>query len=136
LTTGIIALVLGFAARYLRQSWIQMTLLAALAIFSVPRWGSPGDFVQSSVFGFLELAVIWWGARYLVRLNFLAYFLLVMLLSLSPAIDGLIRQPNAYYRINGAILITAVAILVVLPLIWWRAAGRRHRVADRFVVPA
>jgi hypothetical protein len=135
-TTGIIALVLGFAARYLRQSWIQMTLLAALAIFSVPRWGSAGDFVQSSVFGFVELAVIWWGARYLVRLNFLAYFLLVMLLSLSPAIDGLIRQPNAYYRINGAILITAVAILVVLPLIWWRAAGRRHRVADRFVVPA
>ena len=113
-----------------------MTLLAALAIFSVPRWGSAGDFVQSSVFGFVELAVIWWGARYLVRLNFLAYFLLVMLLSLSPAIDGLIRQPNAYYRINGAILITAVAILVVLPLFWWRAAGRRHRVADRFVVPA
>jgi hypothetical protein len=136
LTTGIIALVLGFSARYLRQSWIQMTFLAALAVFSVPRWGSAGDFVQSSVFGFVELAVIWWGARYLVRLNFLAYFLLVMLLSLSPAIDGLIRQPNAYYRINGAILITAVAILVVLPLIWWRAAGRRHRVADRFVVPA
>jgi hypothetical protein len=135
-TTGIIALVLGFAARHLRQSWIQMTLLAALTIFSVPRWGSAGDFVQSSVFGFVELAVIWWGARYLVRLNFLAYFLLVMLLSLSPAIDGLIRQPNAYYRINGAILITAVAILVVLPLFWWRAAGRRHRVADRFVVPA
>lgn len=136
LTTGIIALVLGFAARYLRQTWIQVTLLAALAIFSVPRWGSAGDFVQSSVFGFVELAVIWWGARYLVRLNFLAYFLLVMLLSLSPAIDGLIRQPNTYYRINGAILITAVAILVVLPLVWWRAAGRRHRVADRFVVPA
>ena len=136
LATGMIALVLGFAARYLRHSWIQMTLLAALAIFSVPRWGSAGDFVQSSVFGFVELAVIWWGARYLVRLNFLAYFLLVMLLSLSPAIDGLIRQPNAYYRINGAILITAVAILVVLILVSWRAAGRRHRVADRFVVPA
>jgi membrane protease YdiL (CAAX protease family) len=136
LAMGMIALVLGFAARYLRQSWIQAALLAALAIFSVQRWGSAGDFLQSSVFGFVELAVIWWGARRLVRLNLLAYFLLVMLLALSPAIDGLIRQPNAYYRINGAILITVVAILVVLPLFWWRAAARRHRVADRFVVPA
>jgi hypothetical protein len=135
-TTGIIALVLGFAARYLRQTWIQFTLLAALAIFSVQRWGSAGDFVQSSVFSFVELAVVWWGARFLVRLNFLAYFLLVMLLALSPAIDGLIRQPNAYYRINGVILIAAVAILVVLPLVWWRSAARRHRAADRFVVPA
>jgi hypothetical protein len=59
-----------------------------------------------------------------------------MLLALSPAIDGLIRQPNAYYRINGAILIAAVSILVVLPLVWWRAAARRHRVANHFVVPA
>jgi membrane protease YdiL (CAAX protease family) len=136
LATGVFALVLGFAARYLRQTWIQVTLLAALAIFSVPRWGSAGDFVQSSVFSFMELAVIWWGARYLARLNLLAYFLLVMLLALSSAIDGLVRQPNVYYRINGAILITAVAIFVVIPLVWWRVAARRHRVADRFVVPA
>lgn len=136
LATGMIALVLGFAARYLRQTPIQVALLGALAIFSVQRWGSSGDFVQSAVFGFIELAVIWWGARYLMRLNFLACFFLVMLLALSPAIDGLIRQPNPYYRINGAILIAAVAILVVLPLVWWRAAARRGRLADRFVVPA
>ena len=112
-----------------------MALLAALAMFSVPRWGSAGDFVQSSVLSFLELAVIWWGARCLVRLNFLGYFLLAMLLSLSSAIDGLIRQPNAYYRTNGAILIAAVAILLVLPLVWWRGAARRRKLANRFVVP-
>ena len=135
LAVGVIALVLGFAARYLRHTWIQMALLAAMAIFSVPRWGSAGDFVQSSVLTFLELAVIWCGARFVVRLNFLGYFLLAMLLSLSPAIEGLIRQPNTYYRMNGAILIAAIAILLVLPLAWWRRAARRRELANKFIVP-
>jgi hypothetical protein len=130
LAVGIIALVLGFAARYLRWSWIQGIVLAALAIFSVQRWGSAGDFVQSALLTFLELAVICWGARYLVRLNLLGYFLLAMLLSLSPAIEGLIRQPNTYYRTNGAILITAVAILLILPLVWWRGAARRQEARE------
>ncbi len=98
LAVGVIALVLGFAARYLRRSWIQWLVLAALAIFSVPRWGGAGDFMQSALLTFLELAVIWWGAKRVVRLNLLAYFLLAMLRSVSPAIDGLIRQPNAYFR--------------------------------------
>jgi hypothetical protein len=113
---------------------MDVALLAALAMFSVPRWGGASDFVQSSVLNFLELAVIWGGARYVVRLNFLAYFLLAMVLSLSPAIEGLIRQPNTYYRTNGAILIAAVVILVILPVVWWRGAARR-RLANRFVVP-
>jgi hypothetical protein len=134
-TVGIIALVLGFAARYLRWPWIQVVLLAALAIFSVPRWGSAGDFLQSVLLGFLELAVIWWGATHLVRFNFLGYFLLAMLLSLSPAIEGLIEQPNTYYRTNGTVLIAAASILLVLPLAWWRGAVRRRELANKFVVP-
>jgi hypothetical protein len=127
LAVGGIALVLGFAARYLRRSWIQWLVLAALAIFSVPRWGGAGDFMQSALLTFLELAVIWWGAKRVVRLNLLAYFLLAMLLSVSPAIDGLLRQPNMYFRTNGAILIAAAAILLVLPLVLGRAAARRYR---------
>src|SRR4029077_1063793 len=55
LTVGIVILALGFAARYLGRTWMHGILLAALAIFSVPRWGSAGDFVQSAAFGFLEL---------------------------------------------------------------------------------
>lgn len=135
LAVGIIVLVLGFAALYLRQLWIQALLLASLAIFSVPRWGSRGDFVQSAVLGFLELAIIWWGARYVARLNLLGYFLLAMLLALSPAIGDLIRQPNTFYRTNGAILIAAVAFLLILPLVWWYAAARRREPATKFTVP-
>jgi hypothetical protein len=135
LAVGTIVLVLGFAAGYLRKSWTQATLLAALAIFSVPRWGSAGDFIQSAAFGFLELAVIWWGARYVVRLNLLGYFLLTMLLILSPAIGELIQQPNIYYRTNGGILIAVLALAIVLGLAWWRAAARRREPTNQFVVP-
>jgi len=70
-----------------------------------------------------------------VERNFLGYFLLAMLLSLSPAIDGLLRQPNTYYRANAALLIAAAAILLVLPIVCWRGAARRHQIASRFVVP-
>ncbi len=135
LTVGIIALVLGFAALYLRRFWIQVLLLAGLAAFSVPRWGSAGDFVQGAAFGFLELAVIWWGARHVVRLNLLGYFLLAMLLTVSSAITELIRQPNTYYRANGVLLIGAVVILLVLPLVLWYSAARRREPANKFAVP-
>ncbi len=135
LVIGIIALVLGFAALYVRRIWMHVILLLALALLSAPRWGSAGDLAQSSLLNFVELAVIWWGAMYLVERNFLGYFLLAMLLSLSPAIDGLLRQPNTYYRANAVLLIAAAAILLVLPIVWWRGTARRHEIASRFVVP-
>ena len=134
LTVGVVALVLGFAARYLRRVWIQVAILVALAVLSAPRWGSAGDFAQSSVLGFLEVAAIWWGARYWVQRNYLGYFLLAMLLSLSPVIEELIRQPNSYYRTNAALLIAAVAILLILPAVWWRGAAGRQQLADRSVL--
>ena len=134
-TIGAIILVLGFAASYIRKGWMHVILLAALAGFSVPRWGSAGDFVQAAAFGFLELAVVWYGARYFVRFNLLGYFLLTMLLVLSPAIGELAQQPNAYYRANSAVLVGAVAFLLVLALAGWRGAARRRELANRSAVP-
>ncbi len=133
LAAAAIALVLGFATGYLRRASIQWLVLAALAIFSVPRWGSAGDFVQTALLTFLELAVIWWGASRLARLNLLGYLLLAMLLSLTPAIDGLLNQPNAYFRSNGVLLIAAAAILIVLPLVLLRGAARRESLSNKFM---
>jgi hypothetical protein len=135
LVVGIFVLALGFASGYLRSSRIHWILLAAFAIFSVPRWGSVGDFVQSAALGFLQFAVLWWGARHLVRLNFLGYFLLAILLSLSPAIDALIRQPNAYFRSNAAVLIAVVAMLLLGAVALWRRAARREALSNKLVVP-
>jgi membrane protease YdiL (CAAX protease family) len=133
LAIGIIILALGFAARHLGKTWIQGILLGALAIFSVSRWGSAGDFVESAAFGFLELAIVWWGARCVVRLNLLGYFLLAILLIISSAIGELIQQPNLYYRTNGGILIGALALAVILALARWRAAARRQDLANKLV---
>ncbi len=56
-----------------------------------------------------------------------------MLLSLTPAIDGLLNQPNAYSRSNGVLLIAAAAILIALPLVLWRGAARRESLSSKFV---
>jgi hypothetical protein len=135
LAVGIVVLTLGFVSGYLRSSWMQLILLAALAILSVPRWGSRGDFIQSAALGFVQFAVIWWGAKRLVRLNFLGYFLLAMLLSLSQVIDALTRQPNPYFRTNAVVLMAAVAILLLAPLASWRRAARREALSGKLVVP-
>ena len=44
LVAGVLALVLGFAACYLRGTALQALLLVTLAVLIVPRWGSTGDF--------------------------------------------------------------------------------------------
>jgi membrane protease YdiL (CAAX protease family) len=131
---GIVALALGFAARYLRSAWVQMILVGAFAVLSAPRWGSAGELFQNSLLNFVEFAVIWLGVKNVVKLNFLGYLLLGVLLSLSPAIDALIEQPNLYYRANGVILIGAVAVLLAMPAVWWRSTTRRQ-VANRNAVP-
>jgi hypothetical protein len=135
LAIGMVALALGFAARYLRSTWIQMILIAAFAMLSAIRWGSAGELFQSSLLNFAEFAVIWCGVRYVARLNFFGYFLLGMFLSLAPAIGALMEQPNLYYRTNGAILIAAIALLLAITAVWLRSAGRRRKVANRDAVP-
>jgi len=70
-----------------------------------------------------------------VRLNLLGYLLLAMLLSLTPPIDGLLRQPNAYFRTNGVILVAVASILIVLPLVLRRGAARREESSNKFAVP-
>jgi membrane protease YdiL (CAAX protease family) len=123
---GMLVLVLGFASWYLRAAWMQALLLAALAVLLAPRWGSAGDFVQSSVVGFLEIAVIWWGAQRIARFNLVGYFLWAMLLALAPAMQELAGQPNSFFRANGLALAAVIVALLFWPLVSWRQALRRE----------
>jgi membrane protease YdiL (CAAX protease family) len=134
-SVGAIALALGFAGRYIHRAGMQWVFLLAFAIFSVSRWGSIGDFVQSATLAFVELAVIWWGAKFFVRLNLLGYFLLTALLTLTPEIEGLLRQPNAYFRANGGILVAIAAMLFILPLVVRRITLRRAAISKKLAVP-
>jgi hypothetical protein len=124
LVVGGLALVLGFAACYLRRTWMQAALLVALAVLLVPRWVSGTDFVESALLLLLEIAVIWWGASRLVRFNLLGYMLVAMLLSLAAGAAELLQQPNSIFRMNGWALVAAMALLLGWPLIAW-LGGRK-----------
>ena len=123
-----LALVLAFAAYFAQQKrWLggptQTVFLAVLAMLAVPRSGSAGDFVLSAALAFAGFAVIWWGARCLVRLNLLGYLLLVVLLLLvAPAAD-LLRQPNPFFREHGLALAAMIVLLLLWPLVRWRSAA-------------
>ncbi len=120
---GTLALVLGFAAWYLRRTWQQAVLLVALAVFLVVEWGSAGDFLQTAIINLIMLAAIWWGAQRIVRLNLLGYFVMTGLLLLTgPAID-LLRQPNAYFHASGWALVAIAILLLLWPVLAWRGAS-------------
>jgi hypothetical protein len=124
---GGLALVLGFASWYVRRAWQQTALLLVAAALMVPQWGSTADFLQSAGLTFVSLAVIWWGARKVVRFNLFGYFLAVALLLLAgPALD-LLRQPNSFFRANGWALAASGVVLLLWPLMAWRTAGEPAR---------
>ncbi len=130
LVFGILALALGFASCYLRRTWVQIALLVVLTVLSVPQWGSAGDFLQNVVIGFVEFAVIWWGAQRIVRFNLLGYLLVAMLLSLAPVAAELLGQPNALFHANGWIVAAVAAGLLLWPLVAWKREGRAPNSAD------
>ena len=124
---GGLALVLGFASWYVRRAWQHVALLLVVALLLAPQWGSVGDFLQSAAVTFFSLAVIWWGARRVVRFNLLGYFLTVALLLLAgPALD-LLRQPNSFFHANGWALAASGLLLLLWPLIAWQTAGEPAR---------
>ena len=124
LAIGVLMLVWGFASCYLRPTWLQGALLAALVLLAGPRAGSWGDFVQGAVIGFLELAIIWWGTQRILGLNLLRYVLVALLVSLAGAAAGFLQQPNGLLRENGWAVAVSAAMLVAWTSFKWRAAAR------------
>jgi hypothetical protein len=121
LLAGVLAVVLGFVACYLRGPVLQALLLLMAAVLMAPHWGSAGDFAQGALLGVLELAVLWWGAK-LARFNLLGYVLVVLLLSLAAGAQDLLQQPNAFFRANGWALVAAIVVLLC-----WFAGGWLRR---------
>jgi hypothetical protein len=122
IVVGVLALAIGVASWYVRATWAQAALLVLVAILLTPQAGSTGELAQSAVLTFVQLGVIWWGARRIVRFNLLGYFLAAMLLSLAPSAADLLRQPNPFFRANGWFVIAAVGVLLLWPLVEWKRA--------------
>jgi hypothetical protein len=117
---GVLALVAGFASSYLGGAWKQVLALGVLAVLLAPRWGSAAELLQNTLVGWAALLLLWWAIRRVVRFNALAYFLIVALLALANAAADLLRQPNFYFRANGAILLASALALLLWPLLAWR----------------
>jgi hypothetical protein len=129
LSTGIMATALaglaaGFIACHLRQRWMLWALWFAAALALAGDWGSPADFAKRLVIHLLTLILIWAVVRQIVRFNAMAYFLIGGLSGLLPAAAVLLKQPNAFLRMNGWMAVGAAAVLLAWPLVAWRVASQ------------
>jgi hypothetical protein len=120
---GVLALAAGFASSYLRGTWNPALVLGVLAFVAAPRWGSAAELLQIVMIGWAALLLLWWTVQRVFRFNLLGYFLTVALLVLANAAAELLRQPNLYFRVNGALLVAAALALLLWPLLAWRRSG-------------
>jgi hypothetical protein len=123
-SVGVLALATGFASSYLRGAWNQALALGVLAFVAAPRWGSSAELLQNVMLGWAALLLLWWTVQRAFRFNLLGYFLTVALLVLVNAAAELLRQPNLYFRANGALLVAVALALLLWPLLAWRRGSR------------
>jgi Type II CAAX prenyl endopeptidase Rce1-like len=119
---GLIALVAGFLARYVRRRWVAAGLLLLLAASLVSSWGSPADFSKQLVLHAFAIGVYSWAILRVFRFNLLGYFLALMGGSLVSGAAGLAAQPNLFYRVNGEVVVAAIVALFLWPLLARRGA--------------
>jgi uncharacterized membrane protein len=67
----------------------------------------------------VAMAVLWVGVTQIVRFNVMGYFLLGAMITLVPGAVDLLKQPNAYFHANGAIVVAFGMAILVWPLINW-----------------
>jgi hypothetical protein len=120
LITGIVGLLVGLIALYVRPMWIRVGIVILAAALLATNVASPRAFSSVAAFYLLAIFVLTLGVTRLVRFNVMGYFLLVAIVWLVPAAFELLEQPNSYFRANGyAVIVIALAILP-WPLVHWR----------------
>ena len=63
------------------------------------------------------------GIAQIMRFNVLGCFLVLFLMSLARDAGEFVGQPDRFYRLNGYVMIAALAIAFILPLTAWRTAS-------------
>lgn len=123
LVCGILGLAAAFVGAEVRVRWLRLLLFFLVTGALVSSWGSPADLLKQFLTGMVLLAVIVFGLRLVARFNLLGVFLVATCTSLLAAAAGLLSQPNAFYRSQGRITLTAVVLLLALPLVAWKLRG-------------
>jgi len=120
LLTGILAVVAAFISAELGVRWLRLLLFFATAAAMVFNWGSPADFLKQFLMHLILLTFWVFGIRWVARFNLLGWFLVIVCTTLPGAGLELTGQPDAFYRSQGHIVLTAMVVLLAWPLVLWR----------------
>jgi hypothetical protein len=127
--TALVAITAAFLAGMIRSKWLRIVIfvLAVLALggFSA-NWHDPMDVAKRMIIGAVWIGAIDLAVRYLIRLNVLAYFLILATLSLLAGAGEMLRHPDYFYQANGYGVVAALVVLFGWPLVAWRR-GQEER---------
>ena len=82
-------------------------------------WGNGADLAKQFIVEVIVLGAIVLGVRYVMKFNLLGCFLVVAGSTLLGAVSELMEQPEAFYRLNGYVILAVLAILLAWPLLAW-----------------
>ena len=120
LVTGVLAVATAFVGAELRVRWLRLVLFFVVAVALVTDWGSPADFLKHFLTRLILLEFVVFGIRWVARFNLVGWFLVVACTSLLRSGLELTGQPDAFYRSQGYIVLTALVVLLLWPLVLWR----------------
>ncbi len=120
LVTGVLAVATAFVGAELRVRWLRLLLFFVVAVALVTDWGSPADFLKHFLARLILLEFVVFGIRWVARFNLVGWFLVVACTSLLRSGLELTGQPDAFYRSQGYIVLTALVVLLLWPLVLWR----------------
>lgn len=112
----------GFIAVYVKSWTLRIPLFLIAAATRVGDWGSSADFAKQYVLGCILLGAIVLGVRWLVRLNLLGIFIVLVGASLVTSAMTFLGQPNSFYRGNAYAILGAIVLLFAWPLAKWLTA--------------
>jgi membrane protease YdiL (CAAX protease family) len=120
LLTGILGLAGAVLGAEIRVRWLRLLLFFATAALFVSSWGTPGDFSKQLLFNAILLGFVVLGICQVSRFNLLGCFLAIAAVDLVAGAAELLSQPDAFYHLQGYLVVATLALLLGLPLVVWR----------------
>lgn len=123
--TATVAVLAGFVLAHCKSPWLRALLFAATSLAMAGNWGSPADFLKQWITQVMFLAAVVLGVSRVARMNLLGYFLALAIPNLILGAQELLSQPNAFYHVQGYIVLATLAALLLWPLATWLAGRER-----------
>jgi len=124
LLAGIAGLAAALIAAYVRPLWMRGGIMVLYAVVMATNVATPGAFLREAAYRLVLIVVLWVGVTRIARFNVMAYFLLAAMIALVPGAVNLLRQPNAYFHLNGYAVVAVGLAILAWPLVLWQRGGR------------